>query len=101
MNGSTSVAEWRGGDLLLRVRVQPRASRNEIPGIEDERLRVRTTATATDGKANRKVMSLIADYLHVPRSRVALIRGHKHRDKQFLVTGPLAVPAELASAISP
>lgn len=101
MNGNTSVAEWRGGDLLLRVRVQTRASRNEIPGIEDERLRVRTTATPTDGKANKKVTELIADYLHVPRSRVALIRGHKHRDKQFLVTGPLDIPSGLATAISP
>jgi len=90
MEGSTSVAEWCGGDLLLRVRVQPRASRNEVLGIQNEQLRVRTTATPTDGNANKRVTGLIADYLHVPRSKVALIRGHKHRDKQFLVSGPLA-----------
>jgi uncharacterized protein (TIGR00251 family) len=101
MEGSTSVAEWRGENLLLRVRVQPRASRNEILGIENERLRVRTTATPTDGNANKKVTGLIADYFHVPRSRVELIRGHKHRDKQFLVTGPLAISSELAATISP
>jgi uncharacterized protein (TIGR00251 family) len=100
MDRNTPVAEWRGEDLLIRVRVQPRSSRNEVLCIENKRLRVKTTATPTDGNANEKVTRLLADYLHVPRSRVTLVRGHKHRDKQFLVTGPLDLSPELAADIS-
>jgi len=93
--GDDSCAERRGKDLLLRVRVQPRASRNEILGVDNGRLRIRTTATPADGDANKKVVRLLADYLCVPPSRVSLIRGQKHRNKQFLVNGPVRVPEEL------
>lgn len=93
--GDSPFATWRGKNLLLRVRVQARASRNEILGVDNDRLRIRTTATPTDGGANRKVAHLLADYLSVPPSRVTLVRGQKHRDKQFLVVGPVSVPPEL------
>jgi len=55
MPGDNSCAEWRGKDLLLSVRVQPRASRDEIIGIVDDRLQIKTTAAPTDGKANKAV----------------------------------------------
>lgn len=99
MSGDKLCAEWRGENLLLRVRVQPRASHDEILGVANDLLRIRTTAAPTDGKANKTVTRLLANYLSVPPTRITLIRGQKHRNKQFLVHGPLTMPGELIAAI--
>jgi len=70
---------------LLPVRVQPRASRDEVVGWRDGSLRVRVTAAPTDGRANRSVAALLADACGVPVSAVELVRGHASRDKLYRV----------------
>jgi len=99
ISSNDSCAEWRGKDLLLSVRVHPRASRNEILGIDHGQLRIRTTAAPTDGKANKAVTRLLADYLQVSPSRIVLIRGKTHRNKRFLVSGPINTPESMVIAI--
>ena len=97
-NNNGCCATWRGDDLLLDVRVQARASRNEIIGVENERLKIRTTATPTDGKANAAVVRLLADYFQVPKSRLRLISGVRARNKRFSLSGPVVVPMGLRVA---
>jgi uncharacterized protein (TIGR00251 family) len=97
-NEETAVSRWQDGNLIVQVRVQPRASRNEIQGVKHGQLRIRTTATPTDGKANKAVIRLLADYLGVPPSRITLMRGLTHRNKQVSVVGPVKVPQELLVA---
>ena len=95
-NDRESDAVSRDGErLLVAVRVQPRASRNAIEGVRDGRLRIRTTASPTDGKANEAVIRLLADYLGVPPSRIRLVRGMTHRNKLFVVEGPVELPYAL------
>lgn len=65
----------------LKVRVQPRASRNQVDGFEDDTLRLRVTAPPTDGKANAGVIALLARSLGVSKSRLEIVRGHGSRDK--------------------
>lgn len=72
------------GDLLP-VRVQPRASRNEVVGWQAGALRVRVTAAPTAGEANRAVVALLAEALAVPPSAVELVRGASGREKLFRV----------------
>lgn len=93
------AARWDGADLVLQVRVQTRASRNAVVGVAAGRLRISTTVSPTDGKANKAVIGLLADYLNVAPSRIELRRGHARRDKQFVVRGPIRVPEGLDVAI--
>ena len=93
-----SCAEWRGEDLLVRIRVQPGARRNDVLGTVNQRLRIRTTAVPADGKANKAVIRLLAEYLQVPVSRIKLIGGHTHRNKRVIVRGPVLVPDDLPVA---
>ena len=72
---------------LLSVRVQPRASRDEVVGWQGAALRVRVSAAPTDGRANRAVTELLARALDVSPSSVELVRGHASREKLFRVTG--------------
>ena len=72
----------------LRVRVQPRASANEIAGVRDDGvLLVRVTAPPADGKANDAVRKLVARRLRVGVTRVEIVRGGAARDKVARIEG--------------
>lgn len=69
----------------MAVRVTPRAKHNAVTGVSNGQLLVRTTAPPADGKANKAVIRLLADHLDIAASRIELLRGQTHRNKQFLV----------------
>ena len=71
----------------LPVRLQPRASRDEIVGVRDGALVVRVTAPPVGGAANVALCRLIAKRAGVAPSRVSVIRGERSRDKQVHVEG--------------
>ena len=77
----------RSDETLLRVRVQPRASRNEIVAWEGDGLRMRVSAPPVDGKANRAVTRLIAKALGVGRTSVTVVKGERSRDKVVAIDG--------------
>jgi uncharacterized protein len=83
-------ARPQGDDLVVAVRVIPRAKHDAVVGVVDGFLRIRTTAPPADGKANKAVIKLIAKYLGLPPSRVELLRGQTHRQKHLLIKGPFA-----------
>lgn len=67
---------------LLHIRVQPKASKNEIGDVlEDGTLKVRVTAPPEDGKANAAVIKLIAKRLKIAPSALEITRGHTSRNK--------------------
>jgi uncharacterized protein (TIGR00251 family) len=87
--------ETRGSDLLIRARVQPRASREGIDGARNGRLRVRVSAPPVEGAANARVVLLLSEQLGIPRSTLTVTRGAKSRDKDILVQGAAARAPEL------
>ena len=81
-----------GDDCVLSLRVQPRASRNEVLEVRDGRLLIRTTAAPADGKANTAVLRLLAAFLGVAPSRIRLVRGQTQRNKVVRISGPVELP---------
>lgn len=83
----------------IKVRVQPRASKDEVLGYRGDTLRVRVTAPPEGGKANEAVVALLAGALAVARSRVHIVRGESSRDKLVQVEslGPEEVQRRLES----
>ena len=76
--------------VLLAIKLQPRASKNEIGKPLGTELRVKVTAPPVDAAANEALVRLLADTLDCPRNRVALVRGHTSRHKVmkiFEITG--------------
>jgi hypothetical protein len=70
-----------GESCTIKVRVQPKSSRNQVDGFQDGALRVRVTAAPTEGQANAAVIALLAKTLGVSKSRLEIIRGYSSRDK--------------------
>jgi uncharacterized protein (TIGR00251 family) len=78
------LRESRDG-ILLEVYVQPKASRNEIVGIHDERLRIRLTAPPVEGEANKECVRFLAKMFGLPKSKLDIVQGHKSRQKTILI----------------
>lgn len=83
---------WDDADLMLRVRAQPRASRNEWVGLVEGRFRVRIAAPPVDGQANAHLREFLAALCGVAKSQVTLRAGETSRDKQLRVAAPKRLP---------
>lgn len=73
--------------LLVSIKLQPRASVNEIGEPLGNELRIKVTAPPVDAAANEALVRLVADALDCPRNQVALVRGHTSRHKVLRVVG--------------
>ena len=94
-----AVTEVDGG-VRIRVRLSPRASREEVGGLRDGALVVRVTAPPAENRANQALVKLLARRLGVAKGRVAVVTGGKSRDKVVEVQGvaPGDARAKLGSA---
>lgn len=99
MSGAQDAYHWEGADLVLAVRVQPRASRDRIEGPHDGRLKVRLTAPPVDGKANAHLIKVLAKAFGVAKGAVTLEAGQAGRDKRVRIRAPKDLPPE--SGIAP
>ena len=86
MRSSSPISSTPTG-VRLRLRVQPRATREEIVGIAGDAIRVRLTAPPVDGAANEALIRFLALRLEVPRSAVELVSGLTGRAKLVDVEG--------------
>ncbi len=75
------------GGSRFAVRVQPRASRSEIGGVQAEALRVRLTAPPVEGQANAALVALLAQRLDVRKADVTIVTGQSGRGKWVEVAG--------------
>jgi len=94
-----AIARRDDGDLLLEVRVQPRASRTEFAGALGDRLRVRLQAPPVDGRANAALVEFLAEAFGVPRARVTIEHGLSGRDKRVRIRGVGVVAPQLRALL--
>lgn len=77
----------QAGRLTLAVKVQPRASRNEIVAGGGAELRVRVTAPPVDSAANAALIEFLAGVLRCSRGQLSLVRGQTSRHKLIEIRG--------------
>lgn len=80
---------WQQDDtaLLLRIYVQPRASKTGICGIHDGELKLRLAAPPVDGAANEECRSFFSKLFKVPKSAVTIMAGESSRHKRLQIEG--------------
>jgi hypothetical protein len=71
--------------IILRIRVQPKAAKDEVCGLMGDSLKLRITAPPTKGAANAQCLKELAHWLGIKRSRLEIIRGEKEREKLVLI----------------
>jgi hypothetical protein len=73
--------------VRVSVRVQPRASANEVAGIHGDGLRIRLTAPPVEGAANDALVDFLAKSLGIARRDITIVAGSSSRSKIVELTG--------------
>ena len=76
-----------GDTIRLEIKAVPGASKTELAGIKDNRLRIRLAAAPEDGKANAELLNFLSKTLGCPKRDLRIVSGEKSRLK--VVTLPL------------
>jgi uncharacterized protein len=97
MSTAPSFLRAQGDQVMLQVKVQPRASKNEIGPLLGDELKIKVTAAPVDAAANEALLRLLAETLDCPRGDVQLVRGQTSRHKTIAIRrlSPTEVRAKL------
>lgn len=77
----------RDGAVIFSVRVQPRASKDEIAGEMGGALKIRLRAPAVEDRANEALIDFLAELLKTSRSTVSILGGERSRVKRIEIRG--------------
>ena len=64
----------------IEIKVIPNARKNSV-SEEGDICKVRVTAPAVDGKANKAVIAVLSEFYQVKKRDIRIIRGERSREK--------------------
>lgn len=94
----SAVSQTADG-LVLRLYIQPKASRDSIIGLHGDELKVAITAPPIDGKANAHLVKYLAKQFRIAKSQVVVEKGELGRHKQVKIIDPQQIPTEVAALL--
>lgn len=86
---------WKNNILVLQVLIQPNASKDEIVGLHDNRLKIRLKAPPVDGKANQYLIQFLAKSFKLPKKAISVTKGQTSRQKTVSVQALSQIPPQL------
>ncbi len=84
---------------MIRVYIQPKASRDAWVGMHGDEIKIAITAPPIDGKANAHLTKYLAKLFKVAKGEVDIIKGQLGRHKQVLIHHPKNIPAQVAELL--
>lgn len=88
--------KWQDNDLILSVRVQPRAANDAFAEYNNEYIKIRITAPPIDGKANQHLITFLSKAFKVAKSNIKLLSGETGRNKRLLIKQPKILPETIS-----
>jgi uncharacterized protein (TIGR00251 family) len=81
------ILEKTDAGVLIRVFVQPRASKNEIVGVHNDAVKIKLTSPPVEGQANAALIEFLAEVFHIAKRNIILVRGESSRQKSVEIHG--------------
>ncbi len=81
-----------GDDLILFLRIQPRAGKDAFGEVLDGCRKLRIKAPPVEGKANEYLVRFLAKKLGVARSAIRIEQGQTGRNKRIRIQGLSELP---------
>ena len=81
-----AIGEHREG-TIIKIHVQPKSSRTELAGFFGDAIKLKVQAPPVEGAANAACIQFLAKLFGVAKSKIALTKGKKSREKEFLLLG--------------
>ena len=75
------------GTVIFTVRIQSRASNDEIVGEIAGAIKIRLRAPAVEGRANESLIEYLAQLLKTPKAAVRILNGDRSRIKRVEIRG--------------
>lgn len=69
----------------MHVEAKPNARKNEYKIINEHTLKLKIKAPPVEGKANDAIVAYLSEILHIPKSKIILLKGAAAKYKQFEV----------------
>ena len=85
--------------LILKVRIVPNSSRNEII-LEDEFIKVKVTAQPVENKANKALLEFLSKTFKVPKTSIQIVKGAASKDKTLLFNVDEVKKTEIISRLT-
>ena len=85
--------QWQDDDLVVNIRVQPRAAHDGFAGPMGDQIKLRITAPPVDGKANRHLVAFLAKMFKVAKADISIVAGETGRNKRVRIRRPTQLPA--------
>jgi uncharacterized protein (TIGR00251 family) len=86
---------WENETLILRVKVQPKASSNAFAEVMRDAIKLRTTSPPVDGKSNEQIIAWLAKGFGVAKSDIQLSYDDIARFKTFRTVTPKKLLADI------
>jgi len=67
--------------MLIRVYVTPNAREARVVKVSDDYFEVRVDEMAAGGRANKRLLEILAEHFKVQKSRISIVKGTKTRNK--------------------
>ncbi|OIO52087.1 MAG: hypothetical protein AUJ11_01065 [Parcubacteria group bacterium CG1_02_44_65] len=71
--------------MLIKVKAFPQAGKEEIIKKADDSFEIWVKAKPVQGRANRAISRVLADYFNLPAGKIRMLKGFKERNKIFEV----------------
>lgn len=72
--------------IVLSIRLQPLASRNEVCGCQDGLLKIKVVGPPREGKANKECIKVLSRLIGIAKSDIKIIAGKTSRNKEVLIS---------------
>jgi uncharacterized protein len=88
--------------MLIRVYVTPNSREARVVMVSEDYFEVRVDERAVGGRANKRLLEILAEHFNVPKSKITIVKGTKTRNKiiqimpQDNAKTPLTLPENLA-----
>lgn len=67
--------------MKIQVKVSPNAKEAKVEKENERALRVKVNAPARGGKANKRLIEILAEYFSKPKSSIKIVKGLTSKNK--------------------
>ena len=71
--------------IEIKIIATPNAKRSEVIEITKNLFKAKVDAPALNGKANARLLTMLSKHFNIKSSRIHLKKGHRSREKLFLL----------------
>ena len=74
------------GAVIMNVLLQPRASKNELVGIQGDCLKIKVTSPPVENQANMRLCEYLSELIGISKRKIEVVKGEKTRIKKVKIS---------------